>query len=634
MALLALAPALVLAEPPDQEFLKWMDAIAQKQLDARAATIRAIHTTAGAAERQQYVRKKVLEEIGGLPDYDGPLNPRVTGELKEPGYIIEKVIFESLPHVYVTANLYRPDAPGRFPGVLIPLGHWDYGKPSVQRIAANLALKGFVALAYDPLGQGERPQLYDRRLEGSLAGGSTEQHLLAGGLSELIGQSFARYRIWDAKRALDYLVSRPEVLTDRIGCTGCSGGGTITAYISALDSRIKVAAPACYINSWRLLFSGPVGDSEQSFTGFLSDGLDVADYIELFAPKPWLISSTREDFFPLAGARMAYEEARQWYGIYDAQPKVKWAVGPGGHGTPVEIREAIYDWMIRWLKDGAGSAKEQEAPLFAEHQLWAAPNGQVSELPDSREVFDVLRDLHGKQYTAEPREKLVGMLRELISPPQTAPHFELTGQQLRIDADAGLQTSGWLIAPPGAGRKPAVLLVETKAALPKRAQELASQGNVVLVIIPRGLPTTEDPRRYSGDWLPNVRSWLIGRNLPAMRAHDILSGLNILAARDDVDAAHIRAEATGMSGLWLLMSAAVDNRIASVAVHNTPYSFKPAYDDPLTRDLHSAIIPGFALHWDIPDLVPPDRVAWIDPSDWLGHIVPLPRPYRYSPKAE
>jgi hypothetical protein len=54
----------------------------------------------------------------------------------------------------------------------------------------------------------------------------------------------------------------------------------------------------------------------------------------------------------------------------------------------------------------------------------------------------------------------------------------------------------------------------------------------------------------------------------------------------------------------------------------------------LTRDLHSAIIPGFALHWDIPDLVPPDRVAWIDPSDWLGHIVPLPRPYRYSPKAE
>jgi len=260
--------------------LRWMDGIAQRQLDQRDAAVRAIHTTAQAEQRRAYVRAKILELLGGLPDYTGPLNPKVTGEIHQPGFIIEKIVFESLPRVFVTANLYRPDRAGKFPGVLLPLGHWEYGKPAVQQIAGNLALKGFVVLTYDPYGQGERLQLYDHRYEGSLAGGSTEQHLLAGGLSVLLGESFARYRIWDAKRALDYLTSRSEVDADRIGCTGCSGGGTITTYISALDERIKVAAPACYITSFRQLFTGAVGDSEQSLPNFLASGLDQADYIE------------------------------------------------------------------------------------------------------------------------------------------------------------------------------------------------------------------------------------------------------------------------------------------------------------------------------------------------------------------
>ena len=294
------------AAGPETDLLRWLDAIAQKQLDSRDAAIARIHNTAEAGERQAFVRRKVLELIGGLPDYNGPLNARITGSIARPGYAIDKVIFESLPRFYVTGNLYRPDRPGKFPGILLPLGHWEYGKPAVQRIAANLALKGFVVFAYDPIGQGERLQAYDGRLETSLAGQATEQHLAAGAKSILIGQSFARHRIWDAKRALDYLVSRTEVDAGRIGCTGCSGGGTLTTYISALDPRIKVAAPACYMNSFRLLFTGPVGDSEQSPPDFLSSGLDQTDYVELFAPKPWLMTSTEQDFFTPAGAKIVF----------------------------------------------------------------------------------------------------------------------------------------------------------------------------------------------------------------------------------------------------------------------------------------------------------------------------------------
>ena len=210
----------------------------------------------------------------------GPLNARVTGRIDRPRYTIEKVIFESLPQFYVAANLYLPKEGGKHPGVLRPMGHWEEGKVREQVMDANLAMKGFVVLTYDPIGQGERQQAYDSRIEASLIGGSTDQHFQAGAQSILAGENFARYRIWDAKRALDYLVSRPEVDADKIGVTGCSGGGTLTTYISALDPRVKVAAPACYINTWHYLFAGPTGDSEQSFPFFLSSGLDVADYIE------------------------------------------------------------------------------------------------------------------------------------------------------------------------------------------------------------------------------------------------------------------------------------------------------------------------------------------------------------------
>ncbi|MBV8817111.1 MAG: acetylxylan esterase, partial [Acidobacteriaceae bacterium] len=535
-----------------------------------------------------------------------------------------------------TANLYRPDKPGKFPGILLPLGHWEYGKPAVQTIAANFALKGFVVLTYDPWGQGERKQIYDARYGNSLANQGTEQHLLAGGLSALLGQSFARYRIWDAKRALDYLVSRPEVITDRIGCTGCSGGGTITTYISALDSRIKVAAPACYINTFRLLFSGPLGDSEQSIPNFLASGLDIADYIELFAPKPWLISSTREDFFPLAGARMAFEEAQRWYGLLGADDKIKWAVGPGGHGTPLEIREAIYEWMIRWLKDGNGSAREEPFALLPEHALWAAPKGQVANIAGSREVFDIIRDEYRSSFRHGSRAELTALLNKLIDPPRQAPPIRMEGDRVAFETEPGLELTARLLEPARSDASEGVLLVDTKAEVPQHARDLVNAGNTVLVVTPRGCTSngSNSGRTYSGDWHPNVQAWLVGRNLPAMRAHDILNAYQILKSRPHVDPAKIRVEASAIAGTWALLAAAVEPGIASVRLQQTPYSFAQAFENPLTRDLHSAIIPGFASHWDLADLVDADRLLWTDPVDWLGHVVPLKGRYAYTPAVQ
>ena len=150
--------------------LVWFDRIAQQQLDDRERAIAAISTQADAERRRAVVRAKLTEIIGGLPTYSGPLNPRVTGVLRSDTHTIEKVIFESLPGFYITGNLYRPNMPGRYPAVLVPSGHTQEGKPETQIVAANLASKGFIALSYDPIGQGEREQTYLPQLGRALSG--------------------------------------------------------------------------------------------------------------------------------------------------------------------------------------------------------------------------------------------------------------------------------------------------------------------------------------------------------------------------------------------------------------------------------------------------------------------------------
>ena len=138
-----LIPSSLAAQQPIKDpLLRWMNQIAQEQLTQRERVIAAIHTVADAERRKKYVRETLLEILGGLPDYNGPLNTRVTGRTEAESYVIERVIFESLPSFFVTANLYRPNRPVRYPAVLLQSGHTQEGKPEPQRLAANLALKG------------------------------------------------------------------------------------------------------------------------------------------------------------------------------------------------------------------------------------------------------------------------------------------------------------------------------------------------------------------------------------------------------------------------------------------------------------------------------------------------------------
>ena len=637
-----LQPGLLPAQDP---FLRWLDSIAQSHLDQRDRAIAEIRTTADADRRKRMVRKKLLEILGGLPVYSGPLNARIAGRIQSEFYTIEKAIFESLPGFYVTGNVYKPKQPGPYPAVLIPAGHTQEGKPEAQIIAANLAMKGFVAFTYDPIGQGEREQTYLRQLGRPLSGGGGNEHIESGARSLLIGESVARYFIFDAKRAVDYLMTRTDVDADRIGVAGCSGGGAITTYVGALDPRMKAAAPACFINSFRLLFPGPTADPEMSLPSFLASGLDVADFLELAAPLPWLLLATSEDYFTPAGARPVYDEARRWYGLYGAEERVQFFVGHGPHGTPVESREAIYGWMIRWLKDGKGDSHEQPVKLYTNHELQVTASGHVEDEPRGRKLNEIILDEYRARKQRRTVAELMLELRRLGIPSAGATPAvkiveesdgkEYRAQQIRFDGEPGVELSAKLYIPHVAGRKPAVVIlnearlpvplhVTRSASTESLADAMVRAGRVVLELEPRDSASANDGRPFLGNWLTNERADLVGRNLAAMRAHDILRAVDVLVARSDVDSASVLGYARGVKGFWLLLAAAIDPRIGKVWLDRTPWSLRAAFEGAMTLNLFDAMIPGFALHWDLADLVSAmgtRPVMWTDPTNWMDEAV-------------
>jgi hypothetical protein len=329
---------------------------------------------------------------------------------------------------------------------------------------------------------------------------------------------------------------------------------------------------------------------------------------------------------------MVYDEARRWYRLYGAEDKIGIFVGPGPHGTPLVSREAVYQWMIRWLKDGRGDFHEQPVKIYTNYELLVTPTGRVEDEPGSRKLYQlILDDYKAKQHKGAPSE-LVSKLRSLKIPTDgSAPHVRILGESIEFESEPGISITGKLYIPQSSGRKPAVLLVAGKLS-DWLAERVVKSGRVVLKLEPRLSFSQEGRRPYVGDYIADERATMIGRNLPAMRAHDILRGVDVLAARDDVDPHSIRAAAQGVKGIWLLLAAATDPRISKVWLDKTPYSLLEALHNTLNTELSDAVIPGFLLHWDLDDLTKTmgtRPVLWTDPTNWMGRVAPAGPRFRY-----
>jgi len=232
----------------------WLQQVV-RATDASDATRKRLTIKEQVSAYQMRIRKAFVEALGGFPERT-PLNAKVTGTIRREGYRVEKILFESQPQFYVTGLLYLPERTAvPVPGVLVPCGHSAGGKDmdAYQRVCIQLVKSGLVALIYDPIDQGERMQLLNA--QGKALSSGTAGHSRLGVGSILLGRNTATFRIWDGMRALDYLTSRPEVDAARIGCTGNSGGGTLTSYLMALDPRIKPGAVVY------------AGEAEQQFQG-------------------------------------------------------------------------------------------------------------------------------------------------------------------------------------------------------------------------------------------------------------------------------------------------------------------------------------------------------------------------------
>src|SRR5437867_757391 len=579
-----------------------LDRLAHSLLEERKQRIARLASSADVAERKAYVRERMLQAIGGLPDRT-PLNARAAGVLERDEYRIEKVIFESQPRFYVTANLYVPQR-GRppYPGILFPLGHETGAKAhsTWQQMLGSLAQKGYVALAWDPIGQGERIQLYDSDFGDSKVLRSTTEHTIIGIQCILAGDNLARYTIWDGMRALDYLLSRKEVDPGRIACTGNSGGGTHTAYLSALDDRIKVAAPSCYLTSyWRLLESIGPQDAEQNLLPLLGDGLDHADFIYAFIPKPYLVLSAIRDFFSISGARETGAEARRIYAILGVPEKLRMFEADDYHGYTKPRRLAAYDWFARWLKGTEDRAAEPEVKLFTEEELRCTSTGQVATSLGGETVFSLnLKrvellsqrnlplsspgDLDGFKAKIRQRVRRLSRFEPSKGTLTVRPYGETARPGYRIEkliyeSDPGIIVPSLLFVPESAeARKPAILYVHRrgKAAAGGEVEEWVKSGFVVLAIDTRGTGETQvmqsqqssDTRPYFGDFDNAMTALLVGKPLVGMRAQDISRAVDLLASRPEVDHDRIFGCGREAGGIPLIYAATLDERITKVAV--------------------------------------------------------------------
>jgi len=657
-----------LSDLPDYAHLRsmlreYLNREALTRLEERTQQIAHLSTPEEVAKRRAYMREQMIRDLGGFPART-PLNARVVGTLDRDGYKIEKVIFESQPHFYVTGNLYLPMTGNPpYPGVLFPLGHENGGKSNEdwQQTLGTLARRGYVGFTWDPIGQGERVQLYDPDLEAGKISASTDEHTDMGVQCLLLGDTLARYTIWDGMRALDYLLSRPEVDPARIACTGNSGGGTHTAYLAALDDRIKVAMPSCYITSWRRLLEsiGPQ-DAEQCIPPWIGQGLDHGDFVLAFSPKPYLILAAIRDFFSINGVRETYQEARHVYSVMGAPDKVSEFEADTGHGYMQPRRLAAYRWLDRWFKGRENDAPEEPVAPASEEELRCTDSGQVTVSLGGETVFSLNQKryeeekpqrlpLNDAQSVAALRKEVQSQIKRLagyapVSVPLSVKLFGVIHnagyhiEKLTYESEPGIIIPSLLFVPEdGEGRKPGVLYVSSKGKANSggEIEALVKSGVVVLAIDARGWGETSRKTNWEeGGWdtwnalFPNydnaMIAMLLGKSLVAMRAEDIQCGLDLLADRPEVDEEKIYGMGVGAATIPLLHQAILDKRLKKVVLEGGLISYGSVETYRIQRGIIENVIPGVLKAYDLPDLVAAlaPRPTWIvDARDPLGYRV-------------
>lgn len=630
VALPLMAGGMLWAQTPEgvggEYFRPFEQLLTQRMEQTRVARDRemaGLTTEAAVRARQERVRKAFVAALGGLPTDKTPLRAQVTGVVERDGYVIEKVVFESLPGFRVTANLYVPKT-GRppYPALLGTAGHSAEGKAggTYQSVWMTLAKRGYVVLAYDPPGQGERFEYLDKATGKSLVGAGVAEHNMTGMQCLLTGQSIARYFVWDGIRAFDYLLTRKEVDPRRIAVAGNSGGGTQAAYQGVGDQRLAAVISSCYPTDWRHLWS-PTGpqDAEQLLAGWLRDGFDFSDFMLAVAPRPYLISSAIKDYFPIDGARRTFQESRAFYRVLGREDRVEHATADEQHGWTKPLREAAYRFLSNWLDvPGAGGA-EGEIKLEELATLTVTPTGQLQSSLGSKTIREMnreraaqLRRKRGPVTAAAIRDALQMAARTGVPKAEKkgeAADGAVRIEKLELEVEPGLRVPALLYLPGGASRTPGVVFASSagkaSAELGESALSLARKGQAVLAVDPRGMGEAGPPPRkggYSALYQLSARGWLLGESLAGMQVNDLLSAYRYLRERPEVAPDQISLRGQGTAGPLVLFAAALEPRVSGVVTESAIASYDALVNAEIYRDLENLIVPGLLERLDLPEV--------------------------------
>ena len=412
-----------------------------KKAESRRALIKNENELKEYAEKMQ---KFFIESLGGIPyDKNLPLDARITGVIEEDDLKIEKIIFESRPKVYVTANLYIPKERKEPCGaVLFQIGHAEDGKAAAQyqRVARAICSAGLIVMIMDPVGQGERLSYYEPEISTFMVPPTIGEHQYTGEQCVLIGDSIARYFIADAMRAIDYLSSRPEVDPERIGATGSSGGGTATCHLMVCDKRIKAAAPGTFVTTRRdYFYSGNAQDSEQIWMGATEYGFDHHEVLACFAPKPLMLLTVDSDFFPIEGADEVFKTGKRFWEICGEKEKLKMVKDASQHKYTDNLALAAAEFFAKALNGEEKKADEGKMKSLAQDVLRCTKTGQVkTEFPDARFYFD--ENLEKFKAVKKPAQPFKEFLTERMN-------FKRQYIELRLRKLTPIYTNGLKIVP-------------------------------------------------------------------------------------------------------------------------------------------------------------------------------------------
>jgi len=571
----------------------YLSALAADAYERRNARVASVTTASAVREYQGWARHTFGQLIGPLPAKT-LLNLRTMGAVERNAYRIEKIVYESRPGLFITANLYLPkNGAAPHPGVLFQMGHSNNGKGAAlyQRCCQGLVQLGYVVLAFDPMGQGERvyyprPNSWLSRLRSA-----DDEHTVPGRQMLVVGDTATGAMLWDAMRSLDVLAAHPQVDPKRLASTGQSGGATLTMILAAMDDRLAAAAVSSG-NTENLavapfLAPGSTDDAEQDLIGSGPLAFDRWDMLWPMAPKPLLIGVSARDFFGTyspayeRSGREEFAKLARAYATLGAAANLRHVETPLPHGLSYGQRLEIYNWFEQHLNQGARTIDE-EPPTSPEtdETLWCGPTGNAVRDFAGATPFAVTRERARSMKTPDKPADLRTLLG--MEPPGAGPRLEVRGRTryrdcevLAVEVDSAKQVwaPAWLFLPKRAWTR-LLLLIE-----PNGRNGAWHEGELYDRLATAGIAVCAADVRGAGDLEPQFgpgaagytrghqseedyawASLILGRSMAGQRATDIAAFAQALA--QEYPQAAIILGARDRMTVPALCAAALESRIS------------------------------------------------------------------------